>query len=318
MFKDIKSRITEPEAGKIIALAAFDGSPEGVAQEAEKYLSSDNLHFYGWLDGDKILGICGFEIHADKTEIHLIAVAEEYHHQGIGSAMVTALQNTYHLPLEAETDDDAVGFYRKRGFETSAFHHPKWGVTRHTCILKYRCPWGDTSDELMRKYHDTQWGKPCFDERTLFEMLTLEGAQAGLSWSCVLHKRENYRAAFDDWDIVKIAAYGEDKVAELLQNPGIIRNRLKIRSTIGNAQAVLRLGSLSDFIWSYTDGKPIVNTWKEQSDMPAKTELSDRISKDMKKLGFSFVGSTIVYSYLQAIGVVNDHMMGCTFREVNE
>lgn len=317
MFENIKSRITEPEVGKIVALAAIDGSPEGVAQEAEKYLSSGNLHFYGWLDGDKILGICGFEIHADKVEIHLIAVAKELHHQGIGSAMVTTLQNTYHLPLEAETVEEAVGFYRKIGFETTAFPDPEWGA-KYTCILKYRCPWGDTDDELMREYHDTQWGKPCFDERALFEMLTLEGAQAGLSWSCVLHKRESYREAFDNWDIVKIAEYGEDKVAELLQNPGIIRNKLKIRSTIGNAQAVLKLGSLSDYIWSYVDGKPIVNAWKVQSEVPAKTELSDRISKDMKKKGFSFVGSTIIYSYLQAIGVINDHIMSCAFHGGSE
>ncbi len=317
MFQDIKTRITEPEVGKIVALAAVDGSPEGVAKEAEKYLSSDNLYFYGWLDEDKILGICGFEIHAEKIEIHLIAVAEERHHQGIGSAIITALQNAYHLPLEAETVEEAVGFYRKSGFETTAFPDPEWGA-KYTCVLKSRCLWGDTDDTLMREYHDTQWGKPCFDERTLFEMLTLEGAQAGLSWSCVLHKRENYRAAFDNWDIVKIAAYGEDKVVELLANPGIIRNKLKIRSTIGNAQAVLKLGSLSGFIWSYANGKPIVNTWAEQSEMPAKTELSDRISKDMKRLGFSFVGSTIIYSYLQAIGVVNDHMMDCAFREVSK
>lgn len=314
MFEDIKSRITEPEIGKIVALAAIDGSPDGVAKEAEKYLSSDNLHFYGWLDDDKILGICGFEIHAEKIEIHLIAVAEGRHHQGIGSAMVTALRNTYHLPFEAETVEEAVGFYRKSGFETTAFPDPEWGA-KYTCVLKYCCPWGDSDDELMREYHDTQWGKPCFDERTFFEMLTLEGAQAGLSWSCVLHKRENYRVAFDDWDIAKIAAYGEDKVAELLQNPGIIRNKLKIRSTIQNAQAVLKLGSLSDFIWGYVGSKPIVNAWTDQREMPAKTELSDRISKDMKKLGFSFVGSTIIYSYLQAIGVVNDHIMGCAFRE---
>jgi DNA-3-methyladenine glycosylase I len=158
----------------------------------------------------------------------------------------------------------------------------------------------------MRDYHDTQWGKPCFDERTMFEMLILEGAQAGLSWSCILHKRENYRAAFDDWDIAKIAAYGEHKIAELLQNSGIVRNKLKVNAAIVNAQCVLKLPSLSDFIWCYVDGKPIINHWQTQSEMPATSQLSDKISKDMKKLGFKFVGSTIVYSYLQAIGVVND------------
>jgi DNA-3-methyladenine glycosylase I len=177
-----------------------------------------------------------------------------------------------------------------------------------------RCPWGDTDDALMRAYHDTQWGKACHDERELFEMLTLEGAQAGLSWSTILHKRENYRAAFDGFDTAKIADYDEDRIAELLQNPGIVRNRLKVRSTVTNAQVVLRLGSLSDFIWGYVDGVPIVNTWERHDDMPAKTELSDRMSKDMKKLGFKFVGSTIVYSFLQAVGVVNDHLHDCEFR----
>jgi DNA-3-methyladenine glycosylase I len=180
---------------------------------------------------------------------------------------------------------------------------------------KIRCPWGDTEDEQMREYHDNEWGRPCRDERKLFEMLTLEGAQAGLSWATILHKRENYRAAFDDWDIAKIAAYGEEKIAELLANPGIIRNRLKIRSVMTNAQAALKLGSLSDFIWGYVDGKQIINRRERQEEMPAKTELSDQISKDMKKLGFKFVGSTIIYSYLQAIGVVNDHIVTCEFRK---
>jgi DNA-3-methyladenine glycosylase I len=180
-----------------------------------------------------------------------------------------------------------------------------------------RCPWTATSDALMREYHDTQWGKPCRDERTLFEMLTLEGAQAGLSWSTILHKRENYRKAFDNWDIQKIAAYDEDKIAELLQNPGIVRNRLKVQSVVTNARATLKLGSLSDFIWSYADGKPIVNAWQTGYEMPAKTELSDRISKDMKKLGFKFVGSTIIYSFLQAVGVVNDHIVDCAFKGVD-
>ena len=134
MFQDIKSRILSPEASAIIALAAIDGSPEGVAEEGEKYLSSDKLHFYGWMKDGEILGVCGFEIHTDKVEIHLIAVAEERHHQGIGSAMVTALQDTYHMPLEAETVEEAVGFYRRRGFETTAFPDPEWGV-KYTCVL---------------------------------------------------------------------------------------------------------------------------------------------------------------------------------------
>ncbi|MDR1701992.1 MAG: DNA-3-methyladenine glycosylase I [Sporomusaceae bacterium] len=179
-----------------------------------------------------------------------------------------------------------------------------------------RCPWGDTEDELMRDYHDNQWGKPCFDERTLFEMLILEGAQAGLSWSTILHKRENYRVAFDSWDIAQIAAYDDLKIAELLQNSGIVRNKLKVNAAIVNAQTVSKLGSLRNFIWDYVDGKPIVNHWQTQAEMPATTPLSDKISKEMKKLGFKFVGSTIIYSYLQAIGAVNDHIEGCAFKNI--
>jgi DNA-3-methyladenine glycosylase I len=177
-----------------------------------------------------------------------------------------------------------------------------------------RCPWGDSGDTLMHKYHDNQWGKPCYDDRMLFEMLNLEGAQAGLSWSTILNKRENYRAAFNDWDITKIAAYDDAKVAELLQNSGIVRNKLKINAVISNAQAVMNLGSLSNFIWNYVDGKPMINHWCSQEEIPANTPLSDKISKDMKKLGFKFVGSTIVYSFLQSVGAVNDHIENCAFK----
>jgi DNA-3-methyladenine glycosylase I len=166
----------------------------------------------------------------------------------------------------------------------------------------------------MREYHDCEWGKPCFDERRLFEMLTLEGAQAGLSWATVLKKREAYRAAFGGFGVREVAAYGGEKTAELLGNAGIIRNRLKIASAVRNANAVLRLGSLREFLWNYVDGEPVVNAWERQNDMPATSELSDRISRDMKKLGFTFVGSTIIYSYLQAVGIVNDHMTWCGFR----
>jgi DNA-3-methyladenine glycosylase I len=177
-----------------------------------------------------------------------------------------------------------------------------------------RCPWGDSDSALMRDYHDNEWGKPCRDERRLFEMLILEGAQAGLSWNTVLNKREAYKVAFDNFDLAKVAAYDENKIAELLENPGIIRNRLKIRSAVTNAQLTLQLGSLADFIWGYVDGQPVVNAWERQEQMPATSPLSDRISKDMRKLGFKFVGSTIIYSYLQAIGVINDHLICCDFR----
>lgn len=182
-----------------------------------------------------------------------------------------------------------------------------------------RCPWGDTESLLERDYHDGEWGKrkslsKAEEERYLFEMLTLEGAQAGLSWATVLKKRENYKKAFDNFDLEKVAGYDEYKSAELLSNPGIIRNRLKVASTISNAQKILTMGSLSDFIWGYVDGTPILNHWENMTDVPATSALSDKISKDMKKLGFSFVGSTIIYSFLQAIGVINDHLVWCDFR----
>lgn len=178
-----------------------------------------------------------------------------------------------------------------------------------------RCSWANPTNPLYLKYHDEEWGVPCHDETRLFEMLNLEGAQAGLSWSTILNKRENYRAAFDQWDAEKIAAYDATKVAELLGNAGIVRNRLKVAATINNAQAYLRLreevGSLDGFLWAYVDGKPILNTRKSISDTPAKTPLSDQLSKDLAKRGFKFVGSTIIYAYMQAIGMVNDHAKDC-------
>lgn len=163
-------------------------------------------------------------------------------------------------------------------------------------------------------YHDHEWGVPCHDETTLFEMLNLEGAQAGLSWETILNKRDNYRAAFDQWDAGVIAAYDAAKVAELLANAGIVRNRLKVAAAISNAQAYLRLReeglTLDAYLWGFVDGAPIVNHWPS-GERPAKTALSDRISKDLAKRGFKFVGSTIVYAYMQGIGMVDDHDETC-------
>jgi len=185
--------------------------------------------------------------------------------------------------------------------------------------MKKRCAWcGD--DPLYVKYHDEEWGVPLHDDHRLFEMLTLEGAQAGLSWITVLRKRENYRQAFDQFDPRRVAAYGEDKVAELLANPGLIRNRLKIQSTIKNANGVLALqkefGSLDRYLWSFVDGKPIQNAWAARGDVPASTALSDKMSKELKKRGFGFVGSTICYAFMQATGMVNDHVADCSFRKI--
>jgi DNA-3-methyladenine glycosylase I len=182
-----------------------------------------------------------------------------------------------------------------------------------------RCEWL-TNEEIYIKYHDEEWGVPVFDDRLLFEMLTLEGAQAGLSWITVLKKRENYKKAFDNFDVEKIATYGEEEIESLLENKGIIRNRLKVKSTITNAKAFIDIqkefGSFSSYIWSFVYNQPIINNWTNTNELPAKTELSDKISKDLKKRGFKFVGSTIIYAYMQAVGIVNDHTDLC-FRKAS-
>ena len=181
--------------------------------------------------------------------------------------------------------------------------------------MKNRCEWVNLKNELYIKYHDEEWGVPTHDDNKLFEMLILEGAQAGLSWETVLKKRENYRKAFDNFDPVKVSNYSESKILALLGNEGIIRNRLKIRSAVRNAKVFLSIqkefSSFDGFIWGYVNGTPIQNIFKLLSDIPAKTELSDRISKDLKKRGMNFVGSTIIYAFLQFIGVVNDHIESC-------
>lgn len=180
-----------------------------------------------------------------------------------------------------------------------------------------RCAWAG-SDELYCRYHDEEWGVPVHEDRRLFEMLILEGAQAGLSWITILRKRENYRRAFDGFDIDKILAYDDSKIESLMQDAGIVRNRLKIQSVVTNAKAFRAVqeecGSFDSFLWSYVDGTPICNNWRDISEIPAKTELSDRISKDLKKRGFKFVGSTIVYAYMQSVGMVNDHTANCFLR----
>lgn len=179
-----------------------------------------------------------------------------------------------------------------------------------------RCPWCGT-DPLYTAYHDQEWGVPVHDDRVLFEFITLEGAQAGLSWITILKKRENYRRAFDNFDVQKVARYTPAKIEKLLLDAGIVRNRLKVESTVSNARAFIAIqkefGSFAAYIWQWVDGAPVVNRPQTIRDVPARTELSDRISKDLKKRGFRFVGSTIIYAHLQATGVVNDHLVGCDF-----
>src|SRR4051794_468177 len=182
-----------------------------------------------------------------------------------------------------------------------------------------RCNWA--SNELNIPYHDSEWGVPLHDDRGLFEFLVLEGAQAGLSWDTILRKREAYRAAFDNFDPAAVARYDDKRMAELLQNEGIIRNRLKIASAVRNAKAFLKVadefGTFDKYIWTFVDGKPVLNRRSGHGDVPAKTEISDAISKDLKKRGFNFVGSTIMYAFMQATGMVNDHLVTCfRYKEV--
>lgn len=179
-----------------------------------------------------------------------------------------------------------------------------------------RCGWAKGEKDIL--YHDTEWGVPSYDDGYIFEMFILEGFQAGLSWNTILQKRENFREAFDNFDYKKIAKYDEKKLNDLMQNEGIIRNKLKINSTVTNAVSFMKIqkefGSFSDYIWEFTDKKRIINKWKDLSEVPATTELSDKISKDLKKRGFKFVGSTIIYSFLQAIGIIDDHLASCPYK----
>jgi len=181
--------------------------------------------------------------------------------------------------------------------------------------MKTRCQWAAGSFDEYIEYHDLEWGVPVHDDQVLFEFLTLEGAQAGLSWSTILKKRNGYREAFSHWDIENVATYDEQKIQELMLDPSIVRNQLKIRSTVTNAQNFIniseQIGSFDQYIWSFVDGDPIVNCFKSHHDVPASTDLSDTISKDLKKKGFKFVGTTIVYAYMQAVGMVNDHTTDC-------
>ena len=178
---------------------------------------------------------------------------------------------------------------------------------------RVRCGWA--GGELMIRYHDEEWGAPVHDDRTLFEFLILEGAQAGLSWSTILNKRENYRRAFARFDPERVAAFDRRKVQQLLRDPGIVRNKLKIASTIGNAKAFLRVqeefGSFDRYIWQFVGGKPLVNKRKSLRQVPARSAESDAMSKDLKRRGFNFVGSTICYAFMQAVGMVNDHVVDC-------
>ena len=187
-------------------------------------------------------------------------------------------------------------------------------------LSKVRCGWVG-KDNLMQTYHDEEWGVPVYDDKMLFELLILEGAQAGLSWSTILKRREGYRKAFDNFDVVKVANYSETDFNRLIENKEIIRNKLKIRSAIKNAKQFIKVqkefGSFNDYIWNFIDNKPIHNEFKSLSEIPASTQLSEQISKDLKKRGFNFIGPTICYAFMQSIGMVNDHIVECyRYKEV--
>jgi DNA-3-methyladenine glycosylase I len=177
-----------------------------------------------------------------------------------------------------------------------------------------RCGWGTSSEEYIR-YHDEEWGVPSHDERDLFEMLVLEGAQAGLSWSTILRKRESYRKAFAEFDPARVAKFDDSRIERLLQDPGIVRNRAKVVAAVRNAKGVLEVrrdhGSLDAFLWSFVDGRPLVNRWRSVAEIPAETDESRAMSRDLKRKGFSFVGPTICYAFMQSVGMVNDHVMSC-------
>lgn len=181
-----------------------------------------------------------------------------------------------------------------------------------------RCGWVN-QDPLYIDYHDHEWGVPVYDDRLLFEYLNLEGAQAGLSWYTILKKRENYRKAFDNFEPEKIIQYGDEKIEELLGNEGIVRNRLKIHAVVSNAHAYMKVveefGSFHTYIWSFVGGEPVINQFTSISEVPASTEISDKLSKDLKKRGFKFVGTTICYAFMQAVGMVNDHIVSCICRD---
>ena len=187
-------------------------------------------------------------------------------------------------------------------------------------MMNNTCSW-PSGDPLMIGYHDNEWGVPVHDDKRWFEHVVLDGAQAGLSWKTILHRREGYRKAFDGFDPAIVARYDENKYEELLKDEGIIRNRLKIRSAISNAIAFLKIqeefGSFDAWIWRFTDGKPVINHWKSLAEIPARTPLSDLISQELKKRGFTFVGSTICYAFMQAAGLVNDHLANCFRRPSN-
>ena len=180
---------------------------------------------------------------------------------------------------------------------------------------KRRCTWCEGVNDAYVEYHDTEWGVPVFDDRVQFEFLILEGAQAGLSWSTILNKRDGYRRNFADFDPVKVARFTDKRIEKILTDPGIVRNRLKVLSAVSNAKAFLKVqkefGSFSDYIWGFVGGKPIQNRLREDSDVPATSPESDALSKDLKRRGFKFVGSTIIYAHMQATGMVNDHVTGC-------
>lgn len=295
------------------------------------------------LEGDEPVGVCLVTDEGDSVlEIKNLAISLDYQGQGYGKQLLHYIEEKFQDMFETVrvgTGDSpvTVGFYeacgfvqadKLRDFFINHYDHPIFEKGKQLVdmiILEKslnakttsRCSWA-THSSLEEDYHDKEWGKPTHDERELYEFLLLESMQAGLSWYTVLVKRQAFSDAFDQFDYQKIATYGQEKVAQLLDNPGIIRNRLKIGAAISNAAAFMKIqeefGSFDAYIWSFVENKPIVNHWHSMDQVPAKTPLAETISKKLKQRGFKFVGPTIIYSYMQAIGMVNDHLVSCPFK----
>ena len=307
----------------------------------DRYLERGRLFV---LEGDeKAIGLYLVTDEGNSVlELKNLAVAADYQGQGYGKQLINYIEETFQNDfsvLRVGTGDSplTLGFYEKCGFIKTDiiknffidnYDQPIYEAGKQLIdmivlekTLKAntisRCSWAIHSP-LEEKYHDTEWGKPTHNERELYEFLLLESMQAGLSWYTILVKRQAFSDAFDQFDYQKIATYGEEKVAELLGNAGIVRNRLKIRAAISYAQAFMEVqkefGSFDAYIWNFVENTPITNPWQTIEQVPAKTPLAEIISKDLKKRGFKFVGPTIVYSYMQAIGMVNDHLVTCAFK----
>jgi len=295
-------------------------------------LSKCEETFYGYYMEETLAGLIAYEIEGYTLDICRVAISPHFFRRGIAQELIKFVEKLNNdvkkiMVSTGKENNPAVSLYLKLGFQKVK----DISISKDLCITMFekylrgdfkvnRCDWcGD--DEQYIKYHDEEWGVPVHDDRVHFEFLVLESAQSGLSWITILRKRENYRLIYNNFDPEKIAKYGEEKVEEMILNSGIVRNRKKIEASINNAKVFLQIqkefGSYDKYIWSFVDNKPIVNGYSNISEVPATTELSDKIAKDFKKRGFKFLGSTTIYAYLQAVGIVDDHLDYCFKKNIS-